>query len=176
MPTSGLRLLFSQLTANMEIMGALIRFAPAILYVVLVVYGLVSLWLTPARRVRIFPRWTWFLLIVLLPIVGPLTWIVAGTDKPQQSQTPPPAPKAPDDDPDFLAKLAHEQQLQSWEDDLLEWELKRMQKEKEDLDKKSQGNKRPSERPADTSGPEEKPSPQDAAEDPDSDQGGKKSD
>lgn len=118
-------------------MGALIRFAPAILYVVLVVYGLVSLWLTPARHVRIFPRWTWFLLIVLLPIVGPLTWIVAGTDKHQQSQTPPPAPKAPDDDPDFLAKLAHEQQLQSWEDDLLEWELKRMQKEKEELDKKA---------------------------------------
>lgn len=150
-------------------MSALLRYAPVILSVVLLVYGLMSLWLTPVRQVRIFPRWTWFLLIVLLPIAGPLIWIVAGTDKPTPASTPPAAPKAPDDDPDFLAKLAHEQQLQSWEDDLLEWELKRMQREQEELDaqKSDQGNDKTSDksgtksttdnpaRPEDTSSPDD---------------------
>lgn len=116
-------------------MSALIRYAPYILCIVLVVYGLMSLWLTPARQVRIFPRWTWFLLIVFLPILGPLCWIVSGTEKPKPGRAAPSGPKAPDDDPEFLAKLAHEQQLQSWEDDLLEWELKRLQQEKEEMER-----------------------------------------
>lgn len=122
-------------------MSALIRYAPYILCIVLMVYGLMSLWLTPARQVRIFPRWTWFLLIVLLPILGPLCWIVSGTEKPKPGRSAPPGPKAPDDDPEFLAKLAHEQQLQSWEDDLLEWELKRLQQEKEEMERNQRSSK-----------------------------------
>ncbi|MFE5775794.1 PLD nuclease N-terminal domain-containing protein [Brachybacterium sp. NPDC056505] len=73
-------------------------------------------------QLRGLPKWAWIVLIVLLPWVGPLTWLLVGKDRedgtagpfgprgwqPGQGgagSSPRPRPLAPDEDPDFLRKL-----------------------------------------------------------------------
>jgi Phospholipase_D-nuclease N-terminal len=62
---------------------------------------------TEDDKVRGVPKWAWIVLIVLLPWVGPITWLVVGKDrtfgggKPVQRT----GPTAPDEDPEFLRKL-----------------------------------------------------------------------
>lgn len=73
----------------------------------------------PSERAGIRPL-VWLAIIVLLPVVGPITWIVVsrtqgpargGAARRPSGPTPRtwpvrrPAPKAPDDDPDFLWRL-----------------------------------------------------------------------
>jgi cytochrome c-type biogenesis protein CcmH/NrfG len=72
----------------------------------LAVYCLVQVVQSRGTRVRLLPRWAWFLVILLLPIVGPIGWLWLG--QPRQGR-PPTRPQrrtiAPDDDPDFLRGL-----------------------------------------------------------------------
>lgn len=93
---------------------------PRVVLVALVVfatiYALVDCIQTDSRLVRIIPKPVW-LLMVLIPVVGPLFWLVAGrTDArggrplgkrgtPRRGMTQPTGPRGPDDDPDFLRKL-----------------------------------------------------------------------
>ncbi len=96
---------------------------PRVVLVALVVfatiYALVDCLYTDRRRVRIMPKSVW-LLVCLIPVLGPIMWLVAGTDGrpagglglgPKQrpgtgrGPTPPRGPLGPDDDPDFLRKL-----------------------------------------------------------------------
>ena len=82
--------------------------------VVLVVYAIFDLIATPRQQVKVLPKPAW-LLIVLVPFVGPLLWIFVGHAKPTPPPkprgatgggwTPPPAPRGPDDDPDYLRGL-----------------------------------------------------------------------
>lgn len=78
------------------------------------------------------PRWLWLVIIVLLPYFGPISWIAFSRSRRKQAgrgQSPVapgkgPAPRgrtrrrasgpvAPDDDPDFLWRLAQEQRRQA---------------------------------------------------------------
>ncbi len=79
------------------------------------IYAFVDCVQTDHRLVRVLAKPVW-LLVVLVPVLGPLVWFVAGrTDarggRPPQRPGPaarPPAPRGPrgpDDDPDFLRKL-----------------------------------------------------------------------
>lgn len=63
------------------------------------------------------PKWLWYLIIVVLPLFGPLAWIlsrrsrttrVAGTGSRPARGAQRRGPVAPDDDPDFLWKLEQE--------------------------------------------------------------------
>ncbi len=83
--------------------------------VVLVVYAIFDLLATPRQQVRVLPKIVWFVL-VLVPFVGPLLWIFVGHGRPatppRQRGTeggggwsPPPSPRGPDDDPDYLRGL-----------------------------------------------------------------------
>jgi hypothetical protein len=81
--------------------------------VVLVVYAIFDLLATPRQQVKVLPKIFWFVL-VLVPFVGPLLWIFVGHGRqvppPRQSGsgggwTPPPGPRGPDDDPDYLRGL-----------------------------------------------------------------------
>jgi len=80
-----------------------------IVIVVLLVYAFFDLLATPRERTRFLPKWLWFV-TVLVPVVGPLLWMIFGQrrDKPQPPPPPrygrPPA-RGPDDDPDFLRGL-----------------------------------------------------------------------
>jgi hypothetical protein len=87
-----------------------------IVIVVLLVYAFFDLLATPSERVRWVPKFLWFV-VVLLPVAGPLLWILTGQrrDRGQPPRAPggqygwpgggrPPA-RGPDDDPDFLRGL-----------------------------------------------------------------------
>ena len=75
--------------------------------VVLAIYCLVQVAQSRADLVRTLPRWAWVLVILLVPVLGPIAWLVVGRPqrrrgpkRPQRSR-----PVAPDDDPDFLRRL-----------------------------------------------------------------------
>ena len=58
---------------------------------------------TPAPR--LLPRWTWLIVILVLPVIGPVAWFLAGRER----RKPRSAPfAAPDDDPRFLRQLGDE--------------------------------------------------------------------
>ncbi|EWS99910.1 membrane protein [Intrasporangium oryzae NRRL B-24470] len=73
------------------------------------IYAFVDCVQTNRRIVRILPKPVW-LLVVLVPVLGPIVWLVAGrTDarggRPPQAPRRPPGPRGPDDDPEFLRRL-----------------------------------------------------------------------
>ena len=79
------------------------------------IYALVDCVQTDRRQVRIMPKAVW-LIAVLVPIAGPVFWLLAGRADARGGRAPrsprgprgprrPPGPMGPDDDPDFLRKL-----------------------------------------------------------------------
>jgi hypothetical protein len=87
-----------------------IRILPFVVELALVVYCLIDLWQADTDRVRGLPKLVWVLLIVLVPLVGCVAWLLLGRptklgDGGQSNRQPPPAPRGPDDDPDFLRGL-----------------------------------------------------------------------
>lgn len=84
--------------------------------VALTIYALVDLFVTTKSRLRAFPLPVWAGIIVVLPIIGPVLWLVIGKNKPVQAT----APSAPDDDPRFLSGLAEsaEERIQRLEEEL----------------------------------------------------------
>lgn len=94
----------------------------ALLYIVpvaLAVYALVDLARSREEERSGLPALAWVAIVVLLPVVGPIVWIVlsrraAGASGafPAAGGRPGPrrgGPVAPDDDPDFLWRLEQEQ-------------------------------------------------------------------
>jgi hypothetical protein len=84
----------------------------------LAVYALVDLVQTPDEKVQGLPKLAWVAVVVLVGVVGPLAWLVAGKrGRRLPGLTPRPAgpaagnrrPLAPDDDPDFLRGLGRSQ-------------------------------------------------------------------
>ncbi|MEO7979327.1 MAG: PLDc N-terminal domain-containing protein [Sporichthyaceae bacterium] len=83
--------------------------------VILAVYALVDLVQTDDKDVQGLPKLVWVLLIVLVWIVGPLAWLLAGRKgrgfpglPPRTGPGPAAGPRrtlAPDDDVDFLRGL-----------------------------------------------------------------------
>jgi hypothetical protein len=73
------------------------------------IYALVDCLRTTGSEVRGLPVPVWVAVIVLLPVVGPLAWLVAGRSHrrsgPAQPSSRGSAPKGPDDDEDFLRSL-----------------------------------------------------------------------
>jgi len=72
--------------------------------VVMAIFSLVQVAQSRSDLVRTLPRWAWALVILLVPVLGPVAWLSIG--RPRQSGGPAPPPRrrtvAPDDDPDFL--------------------------------------------------------------------------
>jgi hypothetical protein len=78
-------------------------------------------------RVRNVPRALWVLIIILIPLIGPLAYFLWGRPTAAPLEGSPPAhrssgrPTSPDDDPDFLRKMNSEQSrrdreiLDQWE-------------------------------------------------------------
>ena len=82
-----------------------------------------------ADRVRNMPRALWVLVILFVPLIGPLAYFLWGRPLPPPQEgrpvrRPSPRPSAPDDDPDFLRSVDTEQSrrdrelLAQWERDL----------------------------------------------------------
>ncbi len=114
----------------------MIRLLPYVVEVLILVFCLIDAIMADDSRVRNLPKWGWILLIIVIPLVGGIAWLVAGRPvnapqgppprpvaRPGWEQPPRARPKAPDDDPEFLASLKksnsdHERMLKQWEDDL----------------------------------------------------------
>lgn len=67
-------------------------------------------------RVRHAPRFVWVLLIVLLPIAGPIAYLLWGRPV---SRRPARRPSSPDDDPDFLRSVETDSEKARRERELL---------------------------------------------------------
>jgi hypothetical protein len=96
----------------------------AAVQLVLFVLGLISA--LSADRVRNAPRALWVLLIILIPLLGPIAYFLWGRPvaAPREG-TPirrgPRRPSSPDDDPDFLRSVDSEQSRRDREM-LAQWE------------------------------------------------------
>ena len=98
----------------------------AAVQLVLLVLALISA--LSAVKVRNMPRVLWVLVILLIPLLGPLTYFAWGRPKAPPREHGPvlrhkSRPAAPDDDPDFLRSVDTEQSrrdrelLAQWERD-----------------------------------------------------------
>lgn len=98
---------------------------PIVIALVLGVYALIDCLQTDPANVRGPRRAVWLALIVVLPVIGPVSWLVARFRQRRQGRPPRPGPRplAPDDNPDFLREIRdvdaeHQKMLDQWEADL----------------------------------------------------------
>lgn len=87
---------------------------------------------TDEALMRNMPKILWLVVVIVLPTVGSVAWLLLGRPegaglrpgdtspyRPPKPRAIPPAPRAPDDDPIFLARLDDEtKRLKAWEEDL----------------------------------------------------------
>lgn len=84
----------------------MLRVLPIVLALGLAIYALVDCVGTPDEQVRNLPKLAWIALIVLIQIVGPVAWLIAGRPKRNGGgRKKKPRIIPPDDDPDFLRKI-----------------------------------------------------------------------
>lgn len=120
--------------------------------VALTAAALISCLATEQGRIRALPRVVWIIIILLFSPVGAIAWFVAGREPAARPSTGRPGSgfpetqrpnrsMAPDDDPEFLRKLAREQSesqaadrdmLRKWEEDLRRREEDLRKKDKPD--------------------------------------------
>lgn len=89
--------------------------------IILAIAALADCIQTEDSRVRGIPKWAWIILIVIIPWVGPLTWLLVGRDGawwfrfvgdaaqsglPRRGEQRAARGVAPDDDDEFLRRLA----------------------------------------------------------------------
>jgi len=80
---------------------------PVVVAVVLAIYCLVQVVQSRPETVRSLPKWLWALVVLAIPVLGPVAWLVVGRPRDGRRRPPrrPARPVAPDDDPDFLRGL-----------------------------------------------------------------------
>jgi hypothetical protein len=82
-----------------------LRFLPFLIGLVLSVYAVIDCIRTDEDSVRGLPKLVWVFVILLFPFAGSIAWLLAGRPTPIHQLVLPPAPRGPDDDPDFLRRL-----------------------------------------------------------------------
>ncbi len=82
----------------------------ALVTIGLLVYAGVELTRTPAAQVRTLSKPMWYLLLLLVPLLGAVAWLLFGRPKADPTLAPPARPIAPDDDEDFLRELRRRSQ------------------------------------------------------------------
>jgi hypothetical protein len=112
-------------------MVRLFVFLAAVQLVVLVLALIGSL---SANRVRTLPRAVWVLLILVIPLIGPIAYFIWGRPLTPPSERGPirrgsPRPSSPDDDAEFLRSMDTEQSRRDREM-LAQWE-REMKREEE---------------------------------------------
>lgn len=110
------------------------RALPFIIVLVAMLIALIDCLSSERGEVRGLPKAVWFLIILLVPVIGVVAWFFAGRPLSAEQRAgvaaggpprrPPKRPVAPDDDPDFLRKIdttqssADAELLRRWEEDL----------------------------------------------------------
>ncbi|MEY4276250.1 MAG: hypothetical protein RIS26_713 [Actinomycetota bacterium] len=75
-------------------------------WVVLTVFSTVFAISAKPSEVRVMHKWIWLLLILFVPIVGAILYLTIG--RPLPGKEPKTTTLAPDDDPEFLRRLAEQ--------------------------------------------------------------------
>jgi hypothetical protein len=86
--------------------------------ILLMIFAVVDIAVLERSRVRFLPKLAWIVLVVVLPIAGPVIWFIVGRGRPGEGYSVDSTissprrlgPIAPDDDPDFLGRLHREQE------------------------------------------------------------------
>ena len=85
------------------------RVIPIILIFGLTLYALIDCARADESQVKNLPKWGWLLIIILLGpalfAIGPISYLIAGRNKPKSGRAGKRRILPPDDDPDFLRKL-----------------------------------------------------------------------
>jgi hypothetical protein len=90
----------------------MIRVVLVLVLIALLVYAFTDCAMSDDASGAGVPKVVWLAVIVLVPVVGPLTWLLvsrttgARPGDPQQRRRQ--GPVAPDDDPEFLGRLAEQ--------------------------------------------------------------------
>lgn len=79
----------------------IMRVVLVLIVIACIIYTAVYVVQCNSQRVRHLPKFLWFILVIVLPVIGMIAWWLFG--RPLNRPTPPPL--APDDDPDFLRNL-----------------------------------------------------------------------
>lgn len=82
----------------------------AVMAIALALYALFDVIGTPKQDVRLLPKLLWVVVVLMLPLVGPVAWLLLGTRRQGPASPPGPGPRrprplGPDDDPDYLRGL-----------------------------------------------------------------------
>ncbi|MGO4689927.1 PLD nuclease N-terminal domain-containing protein [Glaciibacter sp. 2TAF33] len=104
-------------------------FVLGLVVVILTIYTLVECAMFDRGRIRGLPRWVWLFVIVLVPVIGPLLWLVVGRGRRETPGLRASRSFAPDDDPDFLKQLDREKNQAE--------RIRQMERELADLDSDS---------------------------------------
>lgn len=101
------------------------------------------------RQIRGLPRFTWVIVILLVPLAGAIGWFVYGRPRPAggtgsgwrpvTTRPEPPQRRAPDDDPEFLRSLDGYTAGKDDEDLLRRWEEDLRRREEEQRHRRDQG-------------------------------------
>ena len=84
----------------------MLRVVGILLVLAVYIYFIIDVLRTPRTRVRTLPKAVWFLVVVIIPIVGGVLWFFLGRVRPENGGFfRKRGPVAPDDDPRFLRKL-----------------------------------------------------------------------
>ena len=97
----------------------MLRYVPALLSFALTVYCVIDAFQTDEADMRNLPKVAWVLVVLLVPVVGPVCWLLFG--RPTRSSVSSHSqqqrwedhrrdqerrrPRGPDDDPDFLKEI-----------------------------------------------------------------------
>jgi hypothetical protein len=93
----------------------------------MLIFAVIDLIRIENERVRGIPKAAWVVIVVLLPIIGPLLWFIIGRERFGRVRAPgPAAPVAPDDDPAFLTSLGRDREQEE--------RIRRLEQELSELD------------------------------------------
>lgn len=81
---------------------ARLLFGGIVLTVLITVFTIVDCLRLERSRIRVFPRVAWFLIILLVPIIGAALWFIFGRGS---RHRPVRRVVGPDDDPEFLRRV-----------------------------------------------------------------------
>ncbi len=123
------------------------RVVPVVLSIALTVFALADCIQTDDSRVRGIPRWAWIILIVLVPWVGPITWLLVGKERgrggfgaPRPRPVRRDGPLAPDEDPEFLRRLDEDIQRERRERQRQQRQREQERNDREDGDQGDDGH------------------------------------
>ena len=120
----------------------MLRGLAVLLGVALTVYALIDCLRTDPRAVQGLPKSVWVLVILLLPLFGPLAWVLLGQSRAAGAPAAAgPSGPAPDDDPDFLRNLETRRRQQADEDRLRRWEEDLRRREDDSTDGEDQAGR-----------------------------------